>query len=161
MFLRFTPDENAIVKTYSCEQSDYCPYPCSVCRENVGANSLLCTQCKMWTHKRCSHLKKNQKITQNFAQTFICKTCTSLNYYNCTSSSNAEPEADSFNSNSTKTKENIDINIRTNKPRVRESHEHTKPHSSSSTSTNSRKNLMTKMLMFTKNHQKTIPLKAL
>ena len=139
VFLRFTPDENAIVKTYSCEQSDYCPYPCSVCRENVGANSLLCTQCKMWTHKRCSHLKKNQKITQNFAQTFICKTCTSLNYYNCTSSSNAEPEADSFNSNSTKTKENIDINIRTNKPRVRESHEHTKPHSSSLTSTNSRK----------------------
>jgi len=29
-------------------------FPCSVCRSGVGNNSIECTQCKLWVHKRCS-----------------------------------------------------------------------------------------------------------
>ena len=31
-------------------------YPCSVCRSGVGANSIECSQCKLWVHKKCSGL---------------------------------------------------------------------------------------------------------
>ena len=29
-------------------------YPCAVCRSGVGNNSIECSQCKMWVHKKCS-----------------------------------------------------------------------------------------------------------
>ena len=29
-------------------------YPCAVCRTGVGANSILCTSCDHWVHKKCS-----------------------------------------------------------------------------------------------------------
>jgi hypothetical protein len=29
-------------------------FPCAVCRSGVGRNSILCSQCRMWVHKRCS-----------------------------------------------------------------------------------------------------------
>jgi len=32
-------------------------FPCSVCRSWVGNNSIECTQCKFWVHKRCSGIK--------------------------------------------------------------------------------------------------------
>src|SRR6184192_1916558 len=28
-------------------------YPCGVCRSGVGRNSVCCTSCKRWIHKRC------------------------------------------------------------------------------------------------------------
>ena len=31
-------------------------YPCGVCGHGVGANSVLCTACGKWCHKRCSGL---------------------------------------------------------------------------------------------------------
>ena len=31
-------------------------YPCGVCGRGVGANSVLCTACWKWCHKRCSGL---------------------------------------------------------------------------------------------------------
>src|SRR6184192_3512172 len=33
------------------ENSGGCP--CGVCREGVGRNSVCCTSCKRWIHKRC------------------------------------------------------------------------------------------------------------
>ena len=33
-------------------------YPCAVCRTGVGANSILCTECKLWVHKKCSGIKR-------------------------------------------------------------------------------------------------------
>ena len=33
-----------------------CRYPCGVCGRDVGANSVLCTACAKWCHKRCSGL---------------------------------------------------------------------------------------------------------
>ena len=29
-------------------------YPCGVCKKGVGANSILCTCCQKWIHKKCS-----------------------------------------------------------------------------------------------------------
>ena len=29
-------------------------FPCGVCRTGVGANSVLCSQCSFWIHKKCS-----------------------------------------------------------------------------------------------------------
>ena len=29
-------------------------FPCDVCRTGVGANSILCSQCSFWIHKKCS-----------------------------------------------------------------------------------------------------------
>ena len=38
-------------------------FPCSVCRKGVGINSVFCSTCFHWVHKRCSGLTgrlKNQ-----------------------------------------------------------------------------------------------------
>ena len=32
-------------------------FPCAVCRRGVGANSISCSKCKMWVHKKCSNIK--------------------------------------------------------------------------------------------------------
>jgi len=36
-------------------------YPCGVCRKGVGDNSIKCTVCKKWVHKRCSRVKDELK----------------------------------------------------------------------------------------------------
>ena len=37
-------------------------YPCAVCRTGVGNNSIDCSGCKLWVHKKCSGL---QRLTPN------------------------------------------------------------------------------------------------
>ena len=32
-------------------------YPCSVCRKAVGKNSIFCTSCDAWAHKKCNEIK--------------------------------------------------------------------------------------------------------
>ena len=32
-------------------------FPCAVCRTGVGSNSIFCSGCKHWVHKKCSGLK--------------------------------------------------------------------------------------------------------
>ena len=32
-------------------------FPCAVCRSGVGSNSIFCSGCKHWVHKKCSGLK--------------------------------------------------------------------------------------------------------
>ena len=39
------------VRTGQAENSG--KFPCGVCRKGVGANSILCTKCSLWVHKRC------------------------------------------------------------------------------------------------------------
>ena len=34
-----------------------CRCPCSVCGKRVGKNSIMCTICKCWIHKRCSTIQ--------------------------------------------------------------------------------------------------------
>ena len=43
-------------------------FPCSVCRKEVGRNSILCPACKCWVHAKCSGLKGQ------FAN-FVCSQC--------------------------------------------------------------------------------------
>jgi len=32
-------------------------WPCGVCGRGVGNNSIQCTSCKKWVHKKCSSIK--------------------------------------------------------------------------------------------------------
>ena len=45
-------------------------YPCGVCARGVGVNSVLCTECGKWVHKRCSGL---QNVLH--AQNYVCPAC--------------------------------------------------------------------------------------
>ena len=47
-------------------------YPCGVCDENVGRNSILCSVCTKWVHKRCSGI--SGKLVEN--PTYSCPRCT-------------------------------------------------------------------------------------
>ena len=46
-------------------------YPCAVCRSGVGKNSILCHGCKLWVHKKCSHIEG--RLTDD--PTFRCSRC--------------------------------------------------------------------------------------
>ena len=42
-------------------------FPCAVCRTGEGSNSIFCSGCKHWVHKKCSGLKcltKDYRCTQ-------------------------------------------------------------------------------------------------
>jgi hypothetical protein len=49
-------------------------WPCGICKKGVGKNSIRCTKCGKWIHKRCSKIKG--KITTN--EGFQCPKCTGL-----------------------------------------------------------------------------------
>ena len=44
-------------------------YPCGVCSRGVGSNSIKCTSCGSWVHKRCSGV--SGKLSK--ALNFVCK----------------------------------------------------------------------------------------
>ena len=46
-------------------------WPCAVCRSGVGSNSIRCSQCKHWTHKRCTNIRG--RLTENVG--FVCGRC--------------------------------------------------------------------------------------
>ena len=37
-------------------------FPCVICRSGVGVNSIECSQCKLWVHKKCSGLTRNSFV---------------------------------------------------------------------------------------------------
>ena len=41
-------------------------WPCGVCGKGVGRNSIICTQCGKWIHKRCSGVKGSLESCKNF-----------------------------------------------------------------------------------------------
>lgn len=41
-------------------------WPCGVCRKGVGANSIVCTVCKQWVHRRCSGLTGSLSVVVGF-----------------------------------------------------------------------------------------------
>ena len=49
-------------------------WPCGVCRQGVGNNSLLCTSCSHWIHKSCSGIKGRFKADPPFQ----CMRCRGL-----------------------------------------------------------------------------------
>ena len=46
-------------------------FPCAVCRSGVGANSISCSQCKLWVHKKCSGIKGRLNVTSDY----VCPRC--------------------------------------------------------------------------------------
>ena len=46
-------------------------YTCSVCGKGVGRNSVQCTKCQHWVHKRCSGV--HGSLTRE--KDFTCKKC--------------------------------------------------------------------------------------
>lgn len=49
-------------------------WPCSICKKGVGRNSIECTTCKKWVHKKCSGVKGD---LEKVCQKFICSRCVS------------------------------------------------------------------------------------
>ena len=48
-------------------------FPCNVCRKGVGVNSVFCSTCSHWVHKRCSGLTGRLKD-----QAYVCPRCLNL-----------------------------------------------------------------------------------
>ena len=46
-------------------------YPCAVCCKGVASNSIFCTYCNKWVHKRCSGITGNLTTVKDFK----CRTC--------------------------------------------------------------------------------------
>ena len=61
---------------FSCSMKDKVEekgkWPCVVCKNGVGNNSILCHGCKKLIHKRCSGVKGS---LCNASQSFICRCC--------------------------------------------------------------------------------------
>ena len=56
----------------SLQLRDSGAFPCGVCRTGVGANSILCSQCSFWNHKKCSGVIGNW-LSDN--PEYICPHC--------------------------------------------------------------------------------------
>ena len=41
-------------------------YPCAVCCKGVGNDSIECSQCKLWVHKRCSGITGRLVNARNY-----------------------------------------------------------------------------------------------
>ena len=50
-------------------------WPCWVCSKGVGSNSVQCSSCQKWVHKKCSGIKGSMS---NVAKSFICRGCLNL-----------------------------------------------------------------------------------
>src|SRR6266516_2077280 len=46
-------------------------FPCGICRKGVDVNSIRCTSCKMWIHKRCSGVRGRLERVEGF----MCRNC--------------------------------------------------------------------------------------
>jgi len=47
-------------------------WPCGVCGRGVGGNSIQCTRCHKWVHKKCSGIKESM---YKVMRSFICRGC--------------------------------------------------------------------------------------
>ena len=47
-------------------------WPCGVCSKGVGSNSIQCTSCQKWVHKKHSGIKGSMS---KVAKSFICEGC--------------------------------------------------------------------------------------
>ena len=46
-------------------------FPCTVCQSGVGANSISCSQYKLWVHKKCSGIKGRLNVNPDY----VCPRC--------------------------------------------------------------------------------------
>ena len=52
--------------------------PCGGCGERVGCNSIQCTKCQRWVHRRCSNVPRKVSLV-SCRDVFVCRTCLGLN----------------------------------------------------------------------------------
>jgi len=52
-----------------------CKMACGICGRGVGNNSIQCTSCQMWIHKKCSGIKG---CTCKVMKAFVCRGCVNL-----------------------------------------------------------------------------------
>ena len=50
-------------------------YPCGVRKKGVGRNSILCSRCKKWIHRKCSNIKGRLKHDP----LYMCPVCADEN----------------------------------------------------------------------------------
>ena len=50
-------------------------WPCGVCGRSIGNNSIQCTSCQKWVHRKCSGIKGSM---YKVMRTFVCRGCLSL-----------------------------------------------------------------------------------
>jgi hypothetical protein len=48
-------------------------WPCAICSNGVGANSIQCTRCQMWVHRKCSGVVRP---LSKLSGPFVCAKCT-------------------------------------------------------------------------------------
>ena len=53
--------------------------PCGVCGEWVACNSVQCTKCQRWVHRRCSDVPRQVSLL-SCRDIFVCRTCL---HHNC------------------------------------------------------------------------------
>ena len=47
-------------------------WPCGVCGRGAGSNSIQCTRCQKWVHKKCSGMKHSM---YKVMKSVICRGC--------------------------------------------------------------------------------------
>jgi len=47
-------------------------WPCGVCGRGFGKNSIQCTSCQKWVHRKCSGIKGSMYKAM---KTFVCRDC--------------------------------------------------------------------------------------
>ena len=60
-----------VCQAKSGQVKDSGKWPCGICKKGVGSNSIQCSQCKKWIHKKCSKLKGKLKQDPQFQ----CERC--------------------------------------------------------------------------------------
>jgi len=46
-------------------------WPCGVCGRGIGNNSIRCTSCQKWVHRKCGIKGSMYKVIK----TFVCRSC--------------------------------------------------------------------------------------
>ena len=49
-------------------------WPCGVCSKGVSSNSIQCSSCQKWVHRKCSGIKGSMSKVE---KSFICRGCLS------------------------------------------------------------------------------------
>jgi hypothetical protein len=71
--LRVNLSKTKVMRCFNkeCQAENSGKWPCGVCRRGVGANSIQCSSCTAWVHKKCSGI--SGKLTEVVG--FKCKKC--------------------------------------------------------------------------------------
>ena len=59
-------------------------WPCGVCGRGIGSNSIQCTSCQKWVHKKCSGIKGSMyKVMKSIHLWRLLESCNQYRSYKC------------------------------------------------------------------------------